>query len=359
MKLIFAAVLFVLGLVGFVVSGRAATTVTYSVSPGGTYSTVDAAINAANDNGDLVALDTAVDVVISGSWVSADTTAVSVDGFASTDADNNITIRTTGDARHAGVWDNTKYRLVRNTTDYSPTPCISVLEAYVRISGIQLERGDVGGMAPFLMQTADGLSQLVLLESVIFRRAGQAVAGAGVMNYSYYAATQIRNCVFYGINHATYGAIDTTGGNQKAYVYNCTFVDCTRGIRISSGDTGLMKNCLFVNCGTTASGTFIAGTDYNATSAAAMGYTVTGGGNTHDRTSVTVSFVDAAQKDYHLAASDTGVKDQGADLSVTFTVDIDGQTRTGTWDIGADEYQAAAGGAAVQQQPMILRGWRW
>ncbi|TET36709.1 MAG: hypothetical protein E3J72_08100 [Planctomycetota bacterium] len=41
--------------------------------------------------------------------------------------------------------------------------------------------------------------------------------------------------------------------------------------------------------------------------------------------------------DFHLKAGADCI-DAGTDLSGTFTTDIDGQTRTGTWDIGADEY---------------------
>lgn len=44
--------------------------------------------------------------------------------------------------------------------------------------------------------------------------------------------------------------------------------------------------------------------------------------------------------DFHLDSSDTAAKDQGYDLSAIFTTDIDGDTRSGTWDIGADEYVA-------------------
>jgi hypothetical protein len=45
--------------------------------------------------------------------------------------------------------------------------------------------------------------------------------------------------------------------------------------------------------------------------------------------------------DYHLDATDTWARDQGADLSgdagLPFSDDIDGETRSGSWDIGSDE----------------------
>ena len=59
-----------------------------------------------------------------------------------------------------------------------------------------------------------------------------------------------------------------------------------------------------------------------------------------------VSFVDEANDDFHLASGDTSAKDAGTDLSadgqLAFSDDIDGATRSGSWDIGADEAAAAA-----------------
>jgi hypothetical protein len=71
-----------------------------------------------------------------------------------------------------------------------------------------------------------------------------------------------------------------------------------------------------------------------------------------DATSPTVAlrskvatFVDETGSDLHLSSSDTVAKDAGTDLSAdanwAFSDDIDGATRAGTWDIGADEITAA------------------
>lgn len=43
----------------------------------------------------------------------------------------------------------------------------------------------------------------------------------------------------------------------------------------------------------------------------------------------------AAGNDYHLSPSDTAAKGQGTDLSVYFTTDKDGNTRSGSWNVGA------------------------
>lgn len=61
--------------------------------------------------------------------------------------------------------------------------------------------------------------------------------------------------------------------------------------------------------------------------------------------SATFTFENGAGDDYHLASNDAGGIDKGTDLSgdgtFAFDDDIDGDTRSGTWDIGFDEYVAA------------------
>ncbi len=50
--------------------------------------------------------------------------------------------------------------------------------------------------------------------------------------------------------------------------------------------------------------------------------------------------------DLHLRPGADAI-DAGSDLSGTFTDDIDGQARSGAWDVGADEYSAASAGMRV------------
>lgn len=63
--------------------------------------------------------------------------------------------------------------------------------------------------------------------------------------------------------------------------------------------------------------------------------------------STVVTFEDEAGDDFHLASSDTAAVDEGADLSGSFTDDIDDDTRPqgSAFDIGADELIAAAAAA--------------
>jgi hypothetical protein len=77
--------------------------------------------------------------------------------------------------------------------------------------------------------------------------------------------------------------------------------------------------------------------------------------NTWDSKAVT--FENEGSDNFHLASGDTAAKDQGTDLSadaaLAFSDDVDGATRSGTWDIGADEYTAAA---ATSSGRLLLLG---
>ena len=102
---------------------------------------------------------------------------------------------------------------------------------------------------------------------------------------------------------------------------------------ISSGSGVRAKN-LLVDCITTDFGTLHADSNYNAsTDATAPG--------ANSRISQTFTYENAVGLDYHLDSIDAGAKDFGTDLSgdatYPITLDVDGTTRSGSWDIGADE----------------------
>ena len=75
-------------------------------------------------------------------------------------------------------------------------------------------------------------------------------------------------------------------------------------------------------------------------------------GGAGNRINQSFDFVDAPNGDYHLGDGDTAARDAGTDLSADaaypFDTDIDGDARTGTWDIGADE-----AGASIPTAPQI------
>jgi hypothetical protein len=143
--------------------------------------------------------------------------------------------------------------------------------------------------------------------------------------------------VAYGFSSTIGGTSAGFGWNKTSTAYNLTVYDCSYGFRANtSGVTLSLYNCLAQSCTdgfyVTAGATFTGSNNCSDIASDAPGTSPQTG---------TVSFVDAANGDFHLTSGDTVAKDNGTDLSGTFTTDIDGQTRTGTWDIGADEYVAS------------------
>lgn len=131
---------------------------------------------------------------------------------------------------------------------------------------------------------------------------------------------------FYIINCAAFNN-KTTGFliYGVAYIYNS--IAYGNSIGFASSGTQVRKNCILDGNTTDSTGTW-------TTTTCLIGSSPT--------------YVDSANDDFHLALGDTTAKDQGTDLSgdgvFAFDDDIDGETRSGTWDIGFDEYVVTAGG---------------
>jgi hypothetical protein len=123
------------------------------------------------------------------------------------------------------------------------------------------------------------------------------------------------------------GGIRINGKGVKSYAYNCTVTNCgNNGFRAdNSGGGGIAKNCISVNNGTN--------------------FKTGEGTDAWTQTTCATSGVTFAADGYHLASNDTGAINAGTDLSAdgtfAFDDDIDGETRD-DWDIGCDEYVAAA-----------------
>ena len=145
------------------------------------------------------------------------------------------------------------------------------------------------------------------------------------------------NCVAIGDGGASTMGFQNVWG---AVWYNCTAVGWATGFVSTAALTKTARNCVAFNCTTDWSW----GTGGTASNNASED-------GTHPGTSgVTITvdpFVDSAGGDYHIASGsqlvDVGT-DLSADATFAFTLDFDRAARSGTWDIGADEYVAAGGG---------------
>jgi len=270
---------------------------------------------------------------------AADTAKAQIQGWTTT-ADNYLRIYTpTANSevgvsqRHAGKWDTAKYRL-----EVTGDTALYLASANIKIIGLQCVSSNTYTVNGWREDTAASIWEL---SNNIFKDGtlswGAVITGAG--GFGAGSTIYFWNNVVYSVSTGQSG-MWSGAANTTTYIYNNAFANLYTGI--SNSGSVVAKNNLFASCTTAASGTFAAGTDYNATNNASMGYTVTGGGNSHDRLSQTFTFVDEANKDFHLASNDAGAKDYGVSDpgSGLFSDDIDGQTRSGAWDIGADEYVA-------------------
>ncbi len=307
-------------------------------SSGGDYTSLSAW--EAGEQANLVTGDT---IAQAECYSFTDTTDVLFGGWT-TDATRYIRVYTPSTERYPGKFDNTKYNL---NVDRVSLPVLRIEVLNIRFEGIQVK----------VNKTADGFiatgfqTNLFSVSNVDIRidqclvnfnnldavnytwNAGYHFNTSGSTNFNVY----ISNSVVYGVR-----GYNTTSGNWGFHVsgtatllaYNCTAYDCSVGFDVGSGGTFIAKNCLAQGCTDGFQGTFDSGSTNNCsdiTSDAPGSNAVTG----------TASFVDATNKDFHLSASDTVAKDAGTDLSgdatYPITIDIDYQTRAGSWDIGADE----------------------
>ncbi|MFA6458305.1 MAG: LamG-like jellyroll fold domain-containing protein [Patescibacteria group bacterium] len=121
-----------------------------------------------------------------------------------------------------------------------------------------------------------------------------------------------------------------TTGSNTTYVYNCTSKNNGIGITVRSQHAGYTTTANITNSIVQDN------TSYNIYDSGGLGTEII------NQTTNATSGVTFAADGYHLASTDTVAKDHGTNLSAdatfAFGEDLDKETRTGTWDIGADEY---------------------
>ncbi len=257
------------------------------------------AIWEAARQGDLVSGDIIERVICSsddaGSTHLADTTSCTMYGWT-IDATHYPSIEAA--SSHGGKWNDSIYRMI--VTD---NHCVRPLYSYIRFVGIQFQ-----------------------------------VSGATTTRYAISpegASIYCDRCIF-AAGNANDSAIYRLGAD--GYVRNTLFYDFSDSHTCySSGTMGTFANCTFQNCNNSSA--LIGWSSFTAINCGAAGCSKAISGTTCSND--TPTFVDADNDDFHLAAGDTTWRGGGTDLSASFTDDIDGDTRS-AWDIGCDEYVAAA-----------------
>lgn len=310
------------------------------------YSSLAACITG--EEGDLVGADVYLDIQLTcGSLHAADPSGVVTTSGFTTDTTRYLQIRNMDTV--GGKWNTSAWRL--SVDGYGSV--IAVQTARCILKNLQLENtrdtvaaGEGYGAG---VRIYDGTYNTDVL-GCILKRTGTVASnygsGAGIFCDGSGQSGNFSNNIIYGF----YDGIFTSRGGGSATTriveYNNTIIGATAfgigTVAYGTGHTHAMKNNIVQGGSTEYYWEAHASTEDFATNLSSDNTSPTVG-----LRSKTVTFVDASGKDYHLDSSDTAAKDAGSDLSLdsyySFSIDIDGDTRSGTWDIGADEIVTASG----------------
>ena len=318
------------------------------------YASLQAAITGAKDsnhinNADFIAANVALNIpcyydsgpdsVVStislSSYTTGSTTYIRIYTPTSTGSEANLS------QRHQGKWDDSKYRLEAT----GGSGGIGGKTNYIRIDGLQIKvttsvTGSSGiGLGGKLQ--AD-ITDIRLSNNIIWGTlSGSATDECAIAASAYYGTASSNTYRIWG--NIIYGYLNGSAAwvcgiripGTINYIYNNTIANVGSGIRSENGAVVIAKNNIVQNSAVLGYSTNFDGSSSNNISdhADAPG--------SNPQNSVFVTFIDAANKDFHLApksvATDAGVSISGTDPS--FNSDIDGETRPSgsDWDIGADE----------------------
>jgi uncharacterized delta-60 repeat protein len=304
---------------------------------------IDDTVENFDTSRDLVSANTIMKVACYGD--GPDTTMVIIDGWT-TSADNYIKIYTPylstevgASQRHSGKWDNSKYRIESGVAPIR-IGANSAGAGNVWIDGLQVYLSSVtgnGNSGILSYQTTQANHRIS--NNIIRSVTNNTYSYTGIYFFGAAASSEARiwNNIVYGFNGTNGSGISNSDADYTAYVYNNTVYDCSVGYATSG--TSIAKNNIAYNNTNNYSGSFNAASTNNLS-----GPSQTDAPGSNPRNAVTVTFVDpsGSPPDFHLDSTDIGAKGYGTDLSgdasLDFTEDIDGGTRSGLWDIGADEY---------------------
>lgn len=292
------------------------TTVTKTVmASGGDYTSLSAW--EAAQQGDLVAAD---EIRQAECHAFSDTTAVDIDGWT-TDATHYI--RVYAAQNHGGVYDVTSYRLEPNDTNWT----LLCREEYARIEGLLLT--NLATVLRVAYTFAASATSDQRWERCIIKGTANITNG---MQWDNATTGRMVNCLVYDLTASSATAFYILVSSVVGLL-NCTAINCKTGF--SPQTVTILKNCAYYSQGLASANGYSGAVDAASTNNASDLASDSPGANPHD--SVVPTFVNEANDDFHLSQMDQAWKGQGADLSATFTEDIDREDRRALWDIGADQ----------------------
>jgi len=270
---------------------------------------------------------------IQGDWTGyTDTTPVTVDNSVTTDfsAGQYLLIQTSGLARHNGIYGNsaTAYKL-EVTDDVGIKSEDKIYDLW--IDGLQIK----------VTSTTSGGEDYGITVAYYTTTGGELRISNNIIKGAFSGSASWSGGIY---------VLSTVSGDQDAKIWNNIIYDIVNGAETNMWaihDDGDANSSLTLNAyNNTIHNSYIGVKQrYGTVNTYNMGYASvtdaengTVGGGTGNSES-TPTFVNEGSDDFHLQASDTTWKDQTSDQSSgLFSDDIDGDTRTGSWDRGADEY---------------------
>ena len=289
------------------------------------YSTFEAFVSALPTN--LVTVDQSWQLDCYNDWPAGLDSKADLSGFT-TDATHNIIITSPASERHDGTPGSGFH--VRYSADFTHAIDINV---GVHATAEWMDIATTGSSG-----CVRGRDTAKLYNSLVSMPAVHASRAAVTMDYFGF---EVRNCIVYDSDKGIGGASDADVG---VLIDNCTAIDCTTwGFKIQgqSGRESIVRNCVAHNCGTSFDSPTSLSASCSNNAASDASTTTPPGTSPLTDDIVNADFADYANEDYHLSAT-SQLKDVGVDLSSIFTDDIDGETRTTPWDIGADANFASA-----------------
>jgi len=249
------------------------------------------------------------------------TSYVKIDGSTS-NASYYMKITVPEGERHAGKFSTSVGFYTHNGNSYN-NDAISINDEFVIVEWVQASAGNYANGIGMWMA---GSSNASTVRNCIIKGT-EEIGSRGNVNWFNNIVEVPETCFF--LNYPDWSATLNVMNNT------CISKTTNKGgivIQNPSGTINIKNNISFSNGTAAAYGkpewadTFTNNVSNDAT------------GNITNQT--TDIFTDWDNSDYHLDSSASSVIDAGTDLSSLFTIDIDGTTRSGTWDIGADEYVA-------------------
>ena len=309
---------------------------TYVVDPGGTGDYLSLAACITGLAGDRAG--EAIVIQFHSSDGSADTSQVIISGI--TNYSSFLIEPHASHNRPGAKWDANEYRL---TVSVQFGAVVYPQIDNVVIDGLQIEQTSSLSPARGILLTLIPSTVTVKNCYVRYTNASQATDGAGIHYRDDVGTYHIVNNTIEGFYEGIFAA--GIGAGSEINAYNNTIIDCVgyggyfSGAPVSAATLNV-KNNIIAGSGTQD---YFTDTGINVTLSEVTNSTSDTSSPTVGLQSITPTFVDSANGDYHLVIGDTSfigaATDLSADAFFPFNADSDLDVRS-SWDLGADEIGA-------------------